>query len=104
MEVINMLDRINALMESEDTQKLLTENEQLLTEAVGETVQFSNTLKAFVIKHPDEFLGESTQETYKNIRLFSEVATSQFLTEVTHVYGSQIPVPVQEGDALNDYL
>ncbi len=102
-----MLDRINTLMESEDTQKLLTENEQLLTEAVGDTVQFSNTLKAFVIKHPEEFLGENTEETYKNVRLFTEVATSQFLTEVTHVYGSQIPEPIQETqqqEGLDQYL
>ena len=98
-----MLNRINALMENEETKTLLSNNESLLTEAVGETVQFSNTLKAFIIKHPEEFLGENTAETFKNIRLFSEIATSQFLTEVTHVYGSQAAMPLHEG-GMEDYL
>jgi len=60
-------------------------------------------LKNFTLEHPEEFLGENTEETYKNIRLFSEVATSQFMTELTHLCGSVIPEPLQEAK-VDDYL
>lgn len=98
-----MFKRINALMESEETQKLIQENEQLITEATMSAHDFSKTLKYFVLEHPEEFLGENTEETYKNVRLFTEVATAQFMTEITSVLGAAISQPIQE-ESINDYL
>ena len=37
-----MFEKINTLMESEETKKLLSENEELLTEAINETAEFPN--------------------------------------------------------------
>lgn len=102
-----MLEKINALMESEETKNLISENEELITEAIGEATEFSKVLKVFALEHPEEFLGENTEETYKNVRLFSEVATAQFMTEVTNVYGSVISEQqtqtIQES-GIDDYL
>lgn len=100
-----MLERINALMESEETQNLITNNENLIMEAVEDSAEFNKILKGFVLEHPEEFLGEDTEETYKNVRIFSEVATAQFMAEVTHLYGSNISDPIQEAqDKIEEYL
>ena len=100
-----MLDRIGALMESEEAQVLFANNEELITEATNEAAQFNTILKAFVIDHPEEFLAENLEETYKNIRVFSEVATSQYLCEITNLYGSNAVDPIQEQEEkIDDYL
>jgi hypothetical protein len=100
-----MLDRVNALMESEDTQNLIANNEKLITEAVQDTAEFNKLLKVFVLDHQEEFLGENTETTYKNIRIFSEVATAQFMTEVTNIYGNDLSDPIQEAQqTIGDYL
>ena len=98
-----MFEKINALMENEDTQKLISENEELIIEATEAANDFSKVLKQFTLEHPEEFIGENTEETYKNVRLFSEVATSQFMTEVTHLCGTMLPEPIQE-TTVDDYL
>ena len=85
-----MLEKVNALMESEETKKLISENEEIIVEAVEQANEFSKVLKSFALDHSEEFLGENIEETYKNVRLFSEVATAQFMTEITNLYGSVV--------------
>lgn len=100
-----MLDRINALLESEDAQILFENNQELITEAVEVASQFNGVLKSFVLEHPQEFLAENLEETYKNIRIFSEIATAQYLYEVSNFYGSNTVDPIQEQEEkINDYL
>ncbi len=100
-----MFERINALMENEQVQEVLIANEELITEAAAQADEFSKVIKGFVIEHPEEFLGENTEETYKNIRLFAEVATAQYMTEITTLYGLVMESNEQvKKSGIDDYL
>lgn len=96
---------IDALLENEDTQSFLENHEDLIQEAVSATYDYGKTLKAFVLENFDEFIGANLEETYKNIRLFSEVATMTFINEAVHVQAASLPEndSLQEG-GINDYL
>jgi len=99
------MSQIQALMENEEVTNFLTENVEMLNEAEAAVGQFPTVLKQFVIEHPQEFIAESLDETFKNIRVFSEVATSQFITEVTSMYGTSAVQEQQTTDtAMDDYV
>lgn len=98
---------IKTLMENKETQELLTEHQDLILEAGVETAKFGEVLKEYIVQNPDVFMGETLEETYKNMRIFSEVATAQFLTEMVGIYGSevnQIEEAAATYDPLSDYL
>ena len=96
---------VETIMESEEMQAFVESNNDLIEEAVAATYDYGKTLKAFVLEHFDEFVGANLQETYKNIRLFSEVATMTFINEAVHAQAALVPDAdaIQEG-GINDYL
>lgn len=100
-----MLERVNALLESEGNE-LVEKHEGVLVEAMLLVNDFQKDLKAFVLNNPVEFIGENTEDTFKNIRVFAEVATSQFVSEVSNLYGGiiqeEVVVPGDKG--ISEYL
>jgi hypothetical protein len=99
-----MFQRVNALLESEGN-VLVEKHEDVIVEAMTVVNDFQKTLKAFVLNNPQEFIGENTEETYKNIRVFSEVGTSQFVAEVSNLYGGTIQEQtVTEDRGIAEYL
>jgi hypothetical protein len=99
-----MFQRVNALLESEGN-VLVEKHEDVIVEAMTVVNDFQKTLKAFVLNNPQEFIGENTEETYKNIRVFSEVGTSQFITEISNLYGGVIQEQtITEDKGIAEYL
>lgn len=99
-----MLRRVNALLESGGND-IIENHEDILVEAMMNVNDFQKELKAFVLSHPEEFIGENTEETFKNIRVFSEVATAQYITEISNVYGNVIHEQVMvEDQGITEYL
>lgn len=96
---------VDSLMESDDMKIFVEQNTQLIEEAVSATYDYGKTLKAFVLENFDEFIGANLEETYKNIRLFSEVATMTFVNEAVHAQAALVPDTdsMSEG-GLQDYL
>lgn len=96
---------IETLLENGTVQEFSSKNEHLINEAEEQTNRFRAYLKEFVFNNPEEFVAETLEETYKNMRAFSEVATAQFLAEVSSYYGEQTQQvhAVSEG-TINDYL
>jgi hypothetical protein len=84
-----MFERVNALLETEGT-VLVEKHEGVIVEAMTLVNDFQKDAKAFILNNPEEFLGENTEETYKNIRVFAEVATAQYVSEISNLYGSTI--------------
>lgn len=81
---------VDSIMESEEMQSFVETHESLIEEAVIATHDYGKTLKAFVLENFQEFVGANLEETYKNVRLFSEVATMTFINEAVHAQASQI--------------
>jgi len=99
-----MFQRVNALLESEGN-ALVEKHEDVIVEAMVVVNDFQKTLKAFVLNNPQEFIGENTEETYKNIRVFSEVGTSQFVAEISNLYGGVIQEQtITEDKGIAEYL
>jgi len=99
-----MFQRVNALLESEGN-TLVEKHEEVIVEAMSLVNDFQKTLKAFVLNNPEEFIGENTEETYKNVRVFSEVGTAQFVAEVSNLYGGVIQEQTKNEDkGIAEYL
>ena len=99
-----MFQRVNALLESEGN-VLVEKHEDVIVEAMSLVNDFQKTLKAFVLNNPQEFIGENTEETYKNVRVFSEVGTAQFIAEVSNLYGGVIQEQaLTEDKGIAEYL
>jgi len=103
-----MFDRVNALLETEGT-ALVEKHEGVIVEAMTLVNDFQKDLKSFVLSNPEEFIGENTEETYKNIRVFTEVGTAQYVAEISNLFGSSIQEQpaaevVQEDQGLGEYL
>ncbi len=99
-----MFQRVNALLESEGN-VLVEKHEDVIVEAMTVVNDFQKTLKAFVLNNPQEFIGENTEETYKNVRVFSEVGTAQFIAEVSNLYGGVIQEQtITEDKGIAEYL
>ena len=81
---------VDSLMESDEMKTFVENNNVLIEEAVAATHDYGKTLKAFVMENFQEFVGATLEETYKNIRLFSEVATMTFITEAVHAQAGQV--------------
>jgi len=94
-----MLERVTTLLESEGA-ALVESHEDMLVEAVDLIQDFSKTLKSFVLSNPDEFIGETVEDTSKNIRVFAEVATAQYVHEISSLCGTLISqeTPIQESE------
>lgn len=79
---------IEALLENEDVKQMANDNSDLLTETTALVSEFPTILKSFVMQNAADFIGENIEDTRKNIRVFSEVATSQLLAEVSNLSAS----------------
>lgn len=96
---------VDSILESEDMKVFVENNAELIEEAVASTHDYNKTLKAFVLENVEEFIGATLEETYKNIRLFSEVATMTFINEAVHAQAAQIQEKQEIAEAgINDYL
>jgi len=99
-----MFQRVNALLESEASQ-LVENHEDVIVEAMTLVNDFQKHLKAFIINNPEEFIGESVEETYKNMRVFAEVGTAQYITEISNLYGGVIQEQIMTEDkGIAEYL
>ena len=96
---------LNTLLESEVAQNFIAEHEDLIAENELAVHDFRKVLKAFVLNNPQEFIGENTEQTFKNIMVFSEVATAQFMKETSTLVSGLISESTETSQrALDDYL
>lgn len=98
---------VQALLENEEINSVLEENQEVVLETEEAISHFPKVLKSFILNNPKEFLAENIEETYKNIRVFTEVATSQFIQEVTTLYGNAISESIETpaaSVAASDYI
>ena len=90
---------LEAILENEDVKGLIAENEDLINEAQQHVVQFPQILKAFILEHPEEFIGENAEETKKNIRVFVEAATQHYLYNVCDIIAETAVQRIEESEA-----
>ena len=83
-------EKVVALLESEETRSILSENQELLTEAVGNVAEWYGILNTYISENIEEFLEDTLEETTKNVYTFSTFATKQYLNEVSSAYGKQM--------------
>lgn len=97
---------LQSLLESEETQMFLAKNENVITEMSNDVQNFGEIIKEYVFQNPDEFLGGTLEETFKNIRIFTEAATAQYITEIVNTEGATIVENAYSpaAGALDDYL
>ena len=99
------MSMLRELLETEESQNFLYENQNLIMEHANEVVEFSEILKEFVVQNPNYFLEPTLENTYKNIRMFSEIATAQYLSEVVNMSVQNMRIQNESVyDPLNDYL
>jgi hypothetical protein len=108
MEILHM-SILDTIFENEDFKNYMTENEEVMTEAEGMINDFPKVLKSFVLGNPKEFLAENEDQTKKNIKVFAEVATAQYIQEVSSMLAESIEVPevkdaLTENSAISAYL
>ena len=108
MEILNM-SILETIFENEEFQNYMTENEAVMVEAQGLINDFPKVLKSFVLGNPKEFLAENEDQTRKNIKVFTEVATCQYIQEVSSMLAEAITVPdvkdsLTENNAIASYL
>ena len=101
------MSRLQALLEQEDTKVFLEKNQDAILEMGQDVHEFGEIIKEYVHTNSDEFLGQNLDETYKNIRIFSEFATAQYVTELVGVNGQELiesEFNSTNSDALSEYL
>lgn len=100
------MEKLQALMESEEMNTFFENNQELIIETTQMTEAFTDTIKDYVFNNPEVFMDGKVENIAKNIRIFSEAAMCQFLTEVTAVNASSAVIlePVTSENALNDYI
>jgi hypothetical protein len=89
---------LNTIMESEDFQNYIIENKEVFTEVDQKINDFGKVIKSFVLANPNEFMAENIDQVKKNIRVFTEIATSQYMTEVCSILSEQF----SENDDLHE--
>jgi ApbE superfamily uncharacterized protein (UPF0280 family) len=101
------MDKLNALMESEEMKVFVESNQEMIDETAKATEEFTESLKDYVLNNPEVFIDSTVENIQKNIRIFSEAAVCQFLTEVTSMNSVEAKLPeepVTPENALNDYI
>ena len=81
---------LETIMENEQIQEMINEAEDLITEAVEESVRFPKIIKSFILNHPEEFIGENIEDTKKNIRVFTEISTQEYFKAVSDIITESI--------------
>ena len=84
------MSKIKALLENEETVKMLSEHEELLQEANASFDEFYDIMAKFVAENIEEFLDENLEETSKNVYTFATFATAQYLSELSTMYGKKM--------------
>ena len=95
---------LEQIVNSEEVNNILSENIDLINETTENVQEFSKILKSFVLHNPKEFIGENLDETFKNVRVFAEVATAQYITEKTNMISEEIAVVENKKPSIDDYL
>lgn len=99
---------LDTIFESEDFQNVMTENNDLLVEVEQKVEDFPKILKSYILANPVEFMAESKEQTMKNIKTFTEVATAQYIQELSTVMSESFKItpvdPIEENAAINAYL
>jgi hypothetical protein len=100
------MEKLNALMESEEMKSFTENNQEMINETAQAAEAFSAEIRDYVIKNPEIFIEAKVTDIEKNIRIFTEVAMCQFLTETTAInsVNTKIVEPVTEENVLNDYI
>lgn len=81
---------LNAIFETEDFGNYIHEHQDVFLEAEELVQDFSKVIKSFILSNPSEFLAESVEQMQKNIRVFTEVATAQYIQEISSMAGNVI--------------
>ena len=98
---------LETIMENEQVQEMINEAEDLITEAAIEAAKFPKIVKSFILNHPEEFIGENIDDTRKNIRVFTEVATQEYFKAMSDVIAESVieeMVDNSEEDPVERYL
>jgi hypothetical protein len=96
---------LGTILESEDFKVFRENHSELLIEADQQVADFKNTITRFVLDNPKEFIAEDIDQTYKNIKVFSEIATAQFSAEISAIYGNGINEnEILASHSVNDYI
>ncbi len=76
----------------------------IVTELNDRLEKFNGVLKDFVYENRSEFVSDSLENTYKNIKVFSEVATSQYMTELAEVVNQLTGDSTVMNESIDNYL
>jgi hypothetical protein len=106
-----MTTLIETIFESEDFQNYMTENNEIMVEVENNINDFSKILKSFVFANPNQFIAENIDQTVKNIKTFAEVATCQYIQEISSVVAESMnsgnyvsDTSLSENEAIRSYL
>jgi hypothetical protein len=93
-------------MESEEMATFFENNQEVITETTQAAEIFSQTIFEYVINNPDVFMDAEVENIAKNIRIFSEAAMCQFMTEAVAINSNDTVIvePLTPENALNDYI
>lgn len=75
---------LNVLLENEGIQAELANNEDKILEASILVGQFPEVIKEYIAENMSEFIGDTIQETYSNMHVFTESATRNFMQELVN--------------------
>lgn len=81
---------IDAIFENEDVCSLVENNQDTINFISENVYMFGEYLKQFIAENAEEFIEPTIEDTRKNIRVFSEVATAQYIKEQVGLYGTSI--------------
>jgi hypothetical protein len=97
---------LKEMMESEEMSLFVETNQELINETTEAVNEFKDVLVEYVTNNTSLFVEEDIQDMYKNIRLFSEVATEQFLHEIVTANSekAQMVEVLTPENAMNEYL
>lgn len=100
------MDKLNALLETEEFQLMQENNQELIESVTNETIDFVDVLKGYVHDNPEIFIEADVEDMKKNVRIFAEAAMNQFLVEVTTLASSELKIiePVTPENALDEYI
>ena len=103
------MSRLQNLLESEEYSNIITGNESIIQEGVLSTLDFKEQIKSYIKENWTEFLGENLEDTKKNIKVFTEVAVSQYFTETSdllseHLVVSEDTLEETVKDIYEDYI
>ena len=93
-------------MESEEMATFYENNQEVIAETTKATEEFAQKIFEYTVKNPDVFIESNLENVKKNIRIFTEAAICQFITEVTSLNArhTKIIEPVTSENVLNDYI